>query len=247
MEFKFILFFVQTAAVTMAHVITIKNNCPFTVWPGIQGNPGHEHLGNGGFSLGSQKTRTFNTPQNWAGRIWGRTRCNGQGKCETGDCGNKLQCNGAGGVPPVSLAEMTFTGAGGLDFYDVSLVDGYNLPMRMLPTTHFTSSKKGKYDCKAAGCVSDLNSRCPSELAVRSGSNVVACMSACAKFNTDTYCCRGAHKTPATCKSSSWPKNYPAYFKAACPDAYSYAYDDTTSTFTCRGKPSTNYDVIFCP
>nr|AAW56444.1 PR-5-like protein [Aphis citricidus] len=233
----------------MAHVITIKNNCPFTIWPGIQGNPGHEHLGNGGFSLGSQKTHTFNTPRNWAGRIWGRTRCNSKGKCETGDCGNKIQCNGAGGVPPVSLAEMTFTGAGGLDFYDVSLVDGYNLPIRMLPTAQFKSSKKGKYDCKPAGCVSDLNSRCPSELAVRTsgGSSVVACKSACAKFNTDTYCCRGSHNTPATCKSSSWPKNYPSYFKAACPDAYSYAYDDTTSTFTCRGNPSTNYDVIFCP
>lgn len=29
-------------------MIKIKNNCPFTIWPGIQGNPGHGHLGNGG-------------------------------------------------------------------------------------------------------------------------------------------------------------------------------------------------------
>jgi hypothetical protein len=165
------------------------------------------------------------------------------------DAGNRIECNGAGGEPPASLAEMTFTGDGGKDFYDVSLVDGYNLPIKMVPTAHFTNSNNDKYDCKAAGCVSDLNSKCPHELSIWSadGFNVVACKSACAKFNTDTYCCRGAHKTPETCKSSSWPKNYPAYFKAACPDAYSYAYDDTTSTFTCRGNPSTNYDVIFCP
>jgi len=163
------------------------------------------------------------------------------------DAGNKIKCNGAGGVPPVSLAEMKFSGSDGLDFYDVSLVDGYNLPIRMLPTGQFSYTKRGKYDCKAAGCVADLNSMCPSELAVKTGSGVVACKSACERFNTDTYCCRGAHKTPATCKSSSWPKNYPAFFKKACPDAYSYAYDDTTSTFTCRGNPSTKYDVIFCP
>jgi len=71
----------------MAHEITIKNNCPFTIWPGIQGNPGHGHLENGGFSLGAHKTHTINTPRDWAGRIWGRTKCSGQGKCETGDCG----------------------------------------------------------------------------------------------------------------------------------------------------------------
>jgi len=53
----------------MAHVITIKNNCPFTIWPGIQGNPGHGHLENGGFSLGAYKTHTINTSRDWAGRI----------------------------------------------------------------------------------------------------------------------------------------------------------------------------------
>jgi len=90
MDFKFIFLFIQTAAIAMAHVITIKNNCPFTIWPGIQGNPGHSHLGNGGFSLDSQKIHTFKTPRDWAGRIWGRTRCNSKGKCETGDCGKSM-------------------------------------------------------------------------------------------------------------------------------------------------------------
>lgn len=164
--------------------------------------------------------------------------------------GNRIECNGAGGVPPVSLAEMTFKGAGGLDYYDVSLVDGYNLPVRMTPVGGFVSSGNGngRYDCKPAGCVADLNARCPAELAVKAaGGYTVACKSACARFNTDEYCCRGAHNRPETCKSSSWPHNYPATFKSACPDAYSYAYDDTTSTFTCRGNPSTSYDVTFCP
>jgi hypothetical protein len=42
-----------------------------------------------------------------------------------------LQCNGAGGVPPVTLAEITLNGAGGKDFYDVSLVDGFNVPVQV--------------------------------------------------------------------------------------------------------------------
>jgi hypothetical protein len=71
----------------------------------------------------------------WAGRFWGRTGCNfnqnGQGHCATGDCGDKLQCNGAGGVPPATLVEVTLRGSGGQDFYDVSLVDGFNIPVQV--------------------------------------------------------------------------------------------------------------------
>lgn len=70
---------------------------------------------------------SVHSADNWAGRFWGRTWCNSNTQhCLTGDCGNKLQCNGAGGVPPASLAEITLKGAGGLDFYDISLVDGFN-------------------------------------------------------------------------------------------------------------------------
>ena len=46
------------------HEIRIENNCNHPVWPGILNNPG-----------------------GWAGRIWGRTDCNGAGSCVTGDCG----------------------------------------------------------------------------------------------------------------------------------------------------------------
>ena len=138
----------------------------------------------------------------------GRTGCSFPGQCETGGCGGKEQCDGAGGAPPTTLVEMnlnTKTGeprraagqgvrarvaacargvagacvrsvwpegrvcaggarrvspaayrqaprlrlprvacctalrhahahaAGGLDFYDVSLVNGYNLPMAVRP------------------------------------------------------------------------------------------------------------------
>jgi hypothetical protein len=242
-----IIYFSVLIAVCYANEIRLHNNCPFTVWPGIQGNPGHGQPEGGGFALASQQTHVLNVASNWAGRFWGRTECGANGHCVTGDCGNKIQCNGAGGVPPVSLAEITFAGAGGLDFYDVSLVDGYNLPVSMVPTGGFKKTGGNHYDCGRAGCNSDLNAHCPAELAVHSGSATVACLSACAKFNTDEYCCRGAHDKPQTCKSNTWPKNYPAIFKQACPDAYSYAYDDTSSTFTCHGDPHANYEIVFCP
>jgi hypothetical protein len=88
---------------------------------------------------------------------------------------------------------------------------------------------------------------CPTELQKRDGSGrVVACLSACARFNTDQYCCRGAYGSPQTCNPNNWPVNYAAIFKRACPSEYSYAYDDTSSTFTC-GNPNPSYHITFCP
>ena len=37
-----------------------------------------------------------------------------------------MECAGAGGVPPVTLIEFTLKGYGGIDYYDISLVDGFN-------------------------------------------------------------------------------------------------------------------------
>ncbi len=65
-------------------------------------------------------------------RIWGRTGCTGSGanlKCNTGDCAGKLDCVVTGGSPPVSLFELTVAPVNGVDSYDVSLVDGYSLPL----------------------------------------------------------------------------------------------------------------------
>ncbi|MGZ3420149.1 MAG: thaumatin family protein, partial [Polyangiales bacterium] len=184
-------------------------------------------------------------PDHWGGRFWGRTGCvfdaSGKGTCATADCGGKLECNGSGGKPPASLAEFLLSGAGGKDFYDVSLVDGYNLPIGISPVAGtFTKGSGDLYDCGDPSCTSDLNATCPTELQVKDGTHVIACLSACEKFGTDEYCCRGAYGKPETCP----PTTYSKTFKAACPTAYSYAYDDKTSTFTCKGK---DYVIRFCP
>lgn len=220
---------------TSGATFTLINKCGHTVWPGILSNAGSNKLDSTGFELPSGGSRTFQAPPNWSGRFWGRTGCTfdpttGQGSCATGDCGsNQLECNGAGASPPATLAEFTVA-SGNQDFYDVSLVDGYNLPMVI-------DASGGSGACLSTGCVADLNQQCPSELRVGNGQ---ACKSACEAFAKPEYCCRGAYASPAACK----PTVYSEIFKSACPRSYSYAYDDPTSTFTCAGA---DYTITFCP
>ncbi|TKY70332.1 Thaumatin protein 1 [Spatholobus suberectus] len=210
---------------------TFVNKCDYTVWPGILGTP---DLGSTGFELSKGSSRSFQAPTGWSGRFWGRTGCqfdgSGPGTCATADCGSgEVNCNGAGASPPATLAEFTL-GTGSMDYYDVSLVDGYNLPMMVV-------ASGGSGSCAATGCGADLNRRCPSELRAEGGD---ACQSACAAFGKPEYCCNGAFSNPSTCK----PSIYSQIFKSACPKAYSYAYDDATSTFTCSGA---DYKITFCP
>ena len=74
------------------------------------------------------------------------------------------------------------------------------------------------------------------------GDGAIACRSACEAFAEAEYCCSGAYGSPAACA----PTPYSRFFKGACPAAYSYAYDDATSTFTCAAAGG-GYDVVFCP
>ncbi|ANM66721.1 putative Thaumatin family [Arabidopsis thaliana] len=222
--------------------ITIVNRCSFTVWPGILSNSGSGDIGTTGFELVPGGSRSFQAPASWSGRFWARTGCNfnsdtGQGTCLTGDCGsNQVECNGAGAKPPATLAEFTI-GSGPADparkqdFYDVSLVDGYNVPMLV------EASGGSEGTCLTTGCVTDLNQKCPTELRFGSGS---ACKSACEAFGSPEYCCSGAYASPTECK----PSMYSEIFKSACPRSYSYAFDDATSTFTCTDA---DYTITFCP
>ncbi|CAL0310238.1 unnamed protein product [Lupinus luteus] len=217
--------------------ITIKNNCPFTIWPGALSGASTAQLSSTGFELASQASQTIDVPEKWSGRFWGRRQCsnaNGKFVCGNGDCGSgQVACNGAGGAPPVSLAEFTLSGFGSQDFYDVSLVDGYNLPVSIAP-------QKG--GCQSTICPKDVNTVCPQELALKgSDGGIIGCKSACMALNQPQYCCSGAFNTPDKCP----PTNYSKIFKDQCPQAYSYAYDDKTSTFTCPAGG--NYVVTFCP
>ena len=145
-----------------------------------------------------------------------------------------MECNGATGVPPATLVEIFMEGNGGQDFYDVSNVDGFNVPVSVVP-------QGGTGDCKQSSCPVNINAVCLPELQLKSGDEVVGCLSACAKFNEPKYCCTENFNKPETCP----PTNYSKFFEDQCPEAYSYAYDDKNSTFTCFGGP--NYLITFCP
>ncbi|KAG4953472.1 hypothetical protein AAZX31_14G074800 [Glycine max] len=236
--FHLLLFILGNIA--YATVFTLENHCSYTVWPGTLSGNGVATLGDGGFPMAPGSSAQLTAPSGWSGRLWARTGCSfdasGNGKCLTGDCAGGMRCTGAG-VPPATLAEFTVGSAGkggGKDFYDVSLVDGYNVGVGVRATG-------GTGDCKYAGCSEDLNAACPAELQVKDGGGeVVACKSACAAFNTAEFCCTGDHSSPQTCS----PTLYSKIFKNACPAAYSYAYDDPSSICTCSGS---DYVITFCP
>ncbi|XP_078163724.1 pathogenesis-related thaumatin-like protein 3.5 isoform X2 [Carex rostrata] len=230
----FLIFFLLGAKRSEgARIFTIINNCKETIWPAV--TPG-ESFDGGGFVLKAGQSVVFTAPVGWSGRIWGRTGCSfgrdGNGSCETASCGPTLKCD-ASGKPPATLAEFTLAK---LDFYDVSLVDGYNLPMAVTPVN---GGSNGGRNCSVAGCDSDLRQNCPNELAVKVNGKTVACRSACDVFDTDQYCCRGIYGNPSTCQ----PTYYSKLFKAACPGSYSYAYDDPSSIFTCTNA---DYIITFC-
>ncbi|XP_062186183.1 thaumatin-like protein 1b [Phragmites australis] len=225
---------------------SFANACQHPVWVGALHGASSPPLARSGFFLPPSATFHLEAPSSgsWSGTFWARTGCavdsaTGHFSCATGDCGTgDVACDGHGPSPPVSLVEVTLAapGSGGQDFYDVSLVDGFNVPVRVAPSG-------GGGDCRPAACAGDVNAMCPSDLRVvaASGSSVVACRSACNAYGSARYCCTGQYGSPATCG----PTNYSQVFKSACPAAYSYAYDDASSTFTCSGPSS--YDVTFCP
>jgi hypothetical protein len=93
----------------------------------------------GGTQLDPGQTWTVDVPAGTqSGRVWGRTGCSfngGSGSCQTGDCGGALSCT-LSGQPPMTLAEFTIGGS--QDFYDISVIDGYNLPMLFSCSTGVT-------------------------------------------------------------------------------------------------------------
>ncbi|KAI9711188.1 MAG: hypothetical protein M1820_002175 [Bogoriella megaspora] len=127
--------------------------CEETIFPGINTQGGGHGPEQTGFELLPGDTQKLSVAANWQGRVWGRTNCsfNPQGtgpanagngiytSCDTGDCSAGVQCTGAG-VVPVTLAEFTMDGGDGQSFYDISLVDGYNLPMAIVLLAGFNTS-----------------------------------------------------------------------------------------------------------
>ncbi|TKY70920.1 Osmotin protein OSM34 [Spatholobus suberectus] len=219
----FLFVAISCVAAAQAANFNITNNCSYTVWAAAV--PG------GGVRLNPTESWSFNVSNGTTGgRIWGRTNCTfdntGRGKCLTGDCNGVLVCNKTNDTPPTSpytLVEYALNQYNNLDFYDISLVDGFNTPLQLSPT----------YNCSSVKCAANITEECPTQLKAPGG-----CNNPCTVFNTTQYCCTSG-------ASGCGPTDYSRFFKDKCPDAYSYPMDDATSTFTCMG--GSDYNVVFCP
>jgi Thaumatin family len=231
-----------SGAAAGARQVTFVSHVSETIW--VAASPDKAHpLRATGWVLRPGHSVTITVPNHWNGRFWGRTGCvfhHGRGTCQTGDCGHRLQCQGWGAVP-ATLAEYDLDAWDGLDFYDVSMVDGSNLPMYINVTKGVAAKRVSARGCIRAGCTTPV--ACPKVLQVKAGGAVVACQSACLHFGTDQYCCRGPWSSRAACDPAKWPVDYARVFKRAEPYAYSYVDDDATSVYVCKG--SCNYRIVF--
>ncbi|KAL5497725.1 hypothetical protein ACEPAH_2656 [Sanghuangporus vaninii] len=243
------------ASGAVARTFTVTNSCPFTIWPALFTDlnvaPNVPDQATG-WEAPAFSSVSFSVPDNWkAGRIWGRRNCDfstnpGPTSCATGGCNGGLLCDPhtGTGVPPVTVAEWTLQGDGNRDFYDVSLVDGYDLPM----------SITNNVGCPVANCGVDLGPNCPDSLKGPFDSTgfPLGCKSACfanldGNPQDSANCCTGSHNTADTCPPDG--VQFYHYFKDNCPNAYAYAFDESSGTalWTCDSGLNADYTLTFCP
>lgn len=228
----------QTPGTHSVLMTKIKNSCEDTIWPAFVSKPHSSELpkNSTGFTLRPGESKIVSAPANWDGTLWGRTHCSGNTTahkftCGTGDCGSSaLECpRGTAAPAATTLAEFTPKGAAGEYAYSVSLAKGFNLPMTVVPRGYGHQSIS---DCKATGCVADLNKECPEDVQVVRGNDVIGCNSACEAFKEthDHYCGRSS--------------TYSDHFKGLCPGTQAYENDKTNTFFSCASADY--YDVNFC-
>jgi len=198
-------------AVCAQRPISVYNNCSFVinVAVGTSGDASQDQQA----TLKPSATFATTVPNGWtSGRVWGLRP----------------------GYPikPCTLAEFTFNSYDNLDFYDISIVDGFNLPM----TIFVLGGTAG--NCLNLTCAGPILQDCPAALQVMENNTVAACDSACTAFNDPADCCTGAYLID--CVASS----YSEWFKSFCPEAYTFANDYTTDQPGCTDP---EYQVVFCP
>ncbi|PIR19957.1 MAG: hypothetical protein COV45_08240 [Deltaproteobacteria bacterium CG11_big_fil_rev_8_21_14_0_20_47_16] len=115
---------------------------------------------------GASSTVCFPAPgagqdNQWGGKIFARTGCDSNGQnCKTGDCGansSGICPTATGGNPPTTLAEFTlsnqssFTTTPNTDYYDISIINGINVGIKMAPVSGTYSAGASPYSCGIPG------------------------------------------------------------------------------------------------
>lgn len=182
--------FCLTYADTNSRTLQVINACSETIWIGIQGQPAVLPI-DSGFKLTAGTSKNISVSSRWAGgRVWARTGCrtiDGKFICQTGDCGSPknnfgLQCKGSPGKSPFSLIELDLQGGPSQsDTYDLSIVNGFNLPIS-IEALHSVDSESSPhlndpFFCGMPSCEVQI-SKCPPELKMPGG-----CFSVCGAIN----------------------------------------------------------------
>ncbi|POY69908.1 hypothetical protein BMF94_7088 [Rhodotorula taiwanensis] len=239
------LFAAACALATAQRQFVVVNNCKETLWPALtnQGDPStRTYSGIRGWEAPPGHVQQLSLPSNWNGRIWPRRHCQfdgtGRGSCLSGNCAGGLNCGDNEG-DFLSLGEWNLNSWGGLDFYDLSFVAGFNIPMSIAPD-----------GCQALTCSQDLNTICPDERMRQrdAAGNVIGCKSACmAGINAgipSMNCCSGIYESIPACVPSG--VDYYDIFKPVCPSAYWYrrkAHLSRTIASTARDQRDGNPQV----
>ena len=218
---------------TLPRKLYIENQCTYTTWTISQGTPS-PLPGGTPLKLDPGQAVVLGWSDKFSGRIWPRSGCSANGS-------NCTQGNG-----PDTLAEFTLTAGMASDWYDVSLVDGFSIPVGIiqldapwgLDPSYIPGGPlpKDVQQCGSPICAIDMNPGCPAgqQLKDKTG-NVWGCKNGQSS--------NGGHgSTPVT-----------SYLKAGCPTSYVYAFDDPQSLFLCKssaqngGVGAKDYKIIYCP
>lgn len=173
----------------------------------------------GTWVIAPRSVLTIDVPQAWEGTIpvgsvgpvfWARTGCrydvdHDLAQCETGDCGGVYDCSKAGATPPgpKALAEWTFDDDNHNAAPDISVVDGVNLNMDIVPVGPHSDTPVGPVDpafwlspqnLPLTKCGLDRRDGCPTDFQLRreqltffvqgsaGASDVVGCFSNCGQY-----------------------------------------------------------------
>jgi hypothetical protein len=109
-------------------------------------------------------------------------------------------------------------GMKGFTWYDISQVDGFNLPITMQP---YNPNAGG--NCQTVGCNFNTGSSCPNESKVYKNGKLVAC--------------RNNNRDAVT--------SYSQAMKRECPNVYTWSKDDKDGMRACQPGNS-GLRVIFC-
>lgn len=254
----------ELAATNHTTRLSVTNQCNFPVWMATTPNANKAPLPDGTVKLDLGQSHDYSiAAEGWAGRLWPKTGCDSNGtNCTAGEA--VPPCPPSGCQPPADTkVEFYFPNLASHEgsWYDISLVDGYSLPMEIKPRGGESGS------CITTKCNLSLD-QCPQnetqglgDLRIIKNGKVVQCLSPCKKCNYPppfgqgkpenqepglSVCCPTPPVTPEQCRTGPVVQTkFVQTVRRACPSAYSYAYDDQAGLHSC--STPTSFDVTLCP